>query len=154
MKEVLLTNREKLILENELTKYESYKRNRIKYFLIAVIGGNLIAGTIAYSNYGDRNGRLYLGLLILMTLMLIPIGILFLQSKTRINKLKSDIKKGKKIEGKGMIKSINKVNQTIHLDNGIKGFISIEYIGEFKKGDIVKFKISPSNEYIFDLIKN
>lgn len=154
MKEILLTNREKLKLENELTKYESDIKNRIKHFLIAIIGGNLIAGTIAYSNYGDRNGRLYLGILILMSLLLIPIGIFFLKSKKRINKLKSDIKKGKKIEGKGKIKSLNKFNQTIYLDNGIKGFISIEYFGEFKKGDIVKYKISPSNEYLFDFIKD
>lgn len=151
MKEVLLTNKEKTDLENKLQNYKSHRNKQLKEFLIIIVIGTIIGGFSAYLN--NDNVKLLSGLLGIMIVLLIPLTIAFLTSKKGINNLMSDLKIGKKIEGKATIKSINIFNRKISLSNGIKVFEQNEYYKTFKKGDLIKYKISPSNEFIFDCKK-
>ncbi|SFJ59465.1 hypothetical protein [Olleya namhaensis] len=147
MKEVLLTNKEKTDLENKLQNYKSHRNKQLKEFLIIIVIGTIIGGFSAYLN--NDNVKLLSGLLGIMIVLLIPLTIAFLTSKKGINNLMSDLKIGKKTEGKATIKSINIFNRKISLSNGIKVFEPNEYYETFKKGDLIKYKISPSNEFIF-----
>ena len=151
MKEVLLTNKEKINLENKLQNYKSHRNKQLKEFLIIIVIGTIIGGFSAYLNNG--NVKLLSGLLGIMIVLLIPLTIAFLTSKKGINNLMSDLKIGKKIEGKATVKSINIFNRKISLSNGIKVFEPNEYYKTFKKGDLIKYKISPSSEFIFDCKK-
>ncbi|QNK78265.1 hypothetical protein H7F37_04050 [Winogradskyella sp. PAMC22761] len=153
MKEVILTNKEKINLENELQKHKSHRTKQFKFYLIIVVVGTIIGGIPAYINYGHKNVNFLFGTLGFILVMLIPLTVGFLTSKKGVNKLTSDLKSGKKIEGKSTIKSINIFNRKIILSNGIKVFEPIEYYKTFKKGDLIKYKISPSNEFIFDCRK-
>lgn len=153
MKEVILTNREKSNLENELKDSKSYRKKQFKNLFLSIIIGNSIAGIVVYLNNGSRNGKLFLGILAVIIVMLIPVGIGYILSQKRIKRLSSDLENGKKIEGKSIVKSINIFNRKISLSNGIKVFESNESYKTFKKGDLIKYKISPSNEYIFDCRK-
>ena len=153
MKEVNLTNRETKTLEDELLKYKSHRKKKLKSFLTTTFIGVLIGGLIAYKNNGGIIFKYFIGLLIVITLYLIPSIIAFLLAKRGITNLSTDIKKGKKIEGKANIKSINFFNRAILLSNGIKVVEPIEYYKTFNVGDLITFKVSPSNEYIFKCSK-
>ena len=152
MKEVILTNKEKVNLENELQNYKSHRNKQLKEFLIIFIIGTIIGGILVYQNNG--NLKFLIGILGIMIVMIVPVIIAFLISKKGVNKLTSDLKKGKKIEGKATIRSINFFNRAIRLSNGIKIFEPNEHYKTYKKGDLINFKVSPSNEYIFECIKD
>lgn len=153
MKEVILTNKEKINLENKLQKHKSHRSKQYKFYLTIIIVGTIIGGIPAYINYGNKSVKFLFGISGVILVILIPLTIGFLTSKKGINKLVSDLKSGKKIEGKATIKSINIFNRKIILSNGIKVFEPNEYYKTFKKGDLIKYKISPSNEFIFDCRK-
>lgn len=153
MKEVILTNKEKINLENELQKHKYHRAKQFKFYLKIITVGTIVCGITAYINYGNKSVNYLFGILGVIFVMLIPLTIGFLTSKKGINKLASDLKSGKKIEGKSTIKSINIFNRKIILSNGIKIFEPNEYYKTFKKGDLIKYKISPSNEFIFDCRK-
>ena len=151
MKEIPLTRGEKSNLQKELKVSKAYRKKQFKNLFFSIIIGNSIAGIVVFLNNG--NGKLFLGISAVIICMLIPIGIIFILSRKRFKRLTSDLEKGKKIEGKSTIKSINIFNREINLSNGIKVFEPIEFYKTFKKGDLIKFKISPSNEYIFECNK-
>jgi len=153
MKEIPLTRVEKSNLQKELKTSKAYRNKQFKNLSLSIIIGNSIVGVVVFLNNESGNGKLFLGILAVIICMLIPIGIIFILSRKRFKRLTSDLEKGKKIEGKSTIKSINIFNREINLSNGIKVFEPIDFYKTFKKGDLIKFKISPSNEYIFECNK-
>jgi len=153
MKKVILTNKEKSNLEKTLQEYKTHRIKKLKYFVTIIVVGTLIGGITTYLKNENISTNFIFGLIGIITLMLIPSLIAFLSSKKGINKLTSDLKSGKKIEGKSTVKSINIFNRKISLLNGVKVFERNEYYKTFKKGDLIKYEISPSNEYIFECRK-
>ena len=153
MKKVILTNKEKSNLEKTLQEYKTHRIKKLKYFVTIIVVGTLIGGITTYLKNENISTNFIFGLIGIITLMLIPSLIAFLSSKKGINKLTSDLKSGKKIEGKSTVKSINIFNRKISLLNGVKVFERNEYYKTSKKGDLIKYEISPSNEYIFECRK-
>jgi len=153
MKKVILTNKEKSNLEKTLQEYKTHRIKKLKYFVTIIVVGTLIGGITTYLKNENISTNFIFGLIGIITLMLIPSLIAFLSSKKGINKLTSDLKSGKKIEGKSTVKSINIFNRKISLLNGVKVFERNDYYKTFKKGDLIKYEISPSNEYIFECRK-
>ncbi|WP_299840383.1 hypothetical protein [uncultured Tenacibaculum sp.] len=153
MKETILTNKEKSNLEKTLQEYKTYRIKKLKYLATIIVIGSLIGGIPTYLKNENISANFIFELIGIIALMLIPLLIAFLASKKGINRLSSDLKSGKKIEGKSTVKSINIFNRKINLLNGVKVFEPNEYYKTFKKGDLIKYKISPSNEYIFECRK-
>ena len=153
MKKVILTNKEKSNLEKTLQEYKTHRIKKLKYFVTIIVVGTLIGGITTYLKNENISTNFIFGLIGIITLMLIPSLIAFLNKKKGINKLTSDLKSGKKIEGKSTVKSINIFNRKISLLNGVKVFERNEYYKTSKKGDLIKYEISPSNEYIFECRK-
>lgn len=153
MTEVPLTDTEKSKLEKTLRDYKSHRIKQLKYFVTIILVGTLISGIFTYMKYENISTDFIFGLLGFILLMLILVVIAFLDSKKGINKLSSDLKSGKKIEGKSTVKSINIFNRKISLLNGVKVFEPNEYYKTFKKGDLIEYKISPSNEFVFECRK-
>mgnify|MGYP006127841931 CR=1 FL=1 len=153
MKEVILTNKEKSNLEKTLREYKTHRIKKLKYFVTIIVVGTLIGGIPTYLKNENISTNFIFGLIGIIGLMLIPLLIAFLASKKGINRLSSDLKIGKKIEGKSTVKTINIFNRKISLLNGVKVFEPNEYYKTFKKGDLIKYGISPSNEYIFEYKK-
>ena len=154
MNEMTLTEKEKLTLEKEIESNISHRKKQILNFCLYIIGGIIISLTLRYWNSESITSRMIFTHILIGFLMLIPISFAYYLSQRKINKLKTDLRNEKKIIGIEKVKSINFFNRTITLANGIKVYETSDMHEKIKKGDLIKYTISPSNEYQFDCIKN
>ncbi|WP_301162036.1 hypothetical protein [uncultured Winogradskyella sp.] len=154
MNEMTLTEKEKLTLEKEIESNIAHRKKQILNFCLYIIGGILISLILRYWNSENITSRIIFAHILIGFLMLIPISFAYYLSQRTINKLKTDLRNGKKIIGIEKVKSINFFNRTITLANGIKVYETSDMHKKIKKGDLIKYTISPSNEYQFDCIKN
>jgi uncharacterized protein YacL len=154
MSKIPLTEEEILKLKGEIEFSISDRKKRMLDGLVYLTLGIFIGLIVNYLRSGGLvNVALFISSFILFIIMLIPFLGAYLLTQKRINKLRTDLKKEIKIVGKEKIESINIFNRTIKLSNGVKVFEPNEYYKTFKKGDLINFKVSPSNAYIFECLK-
>jgi hypothetical protein len=153
MNELSLTEKETLTLKKEIESKITYRKKQVRNFSLFIIGGILLSLTIVYWKNGNLTLRMILAHIIIGVFMLIPMTFAYYLSQRTINKLKNDLGNGKKITGVDKVKSINFFNRTIILLNGIKVYETNAMHKQFKKGDLIKYSISPSNQYQFECIK-
>jgi hypothetical protein len=147
-----LTEIEKSLLKEEILSSNFHLKKQFNSTILYILLGVIISGIFNYWKYGYSIGLIFFSL-ILFTIFLIPLFIAFSISRKRINRLKNDLDSSFKIIGTKKIKSINYFNRKIKLSNGIKVFEPIESYKTFEKGDLINFKVSPSNEFIFECTK-
>lgn len=153
MNEISLTEKETLTLEKEIELQIVCKKKQVLNFSLYIIGGILLSIVIVYWKNGNLTLRMFFVHIIIGIFMLITMTFAYFLSQRTINRLKNDLKNGKKITGIDKVKSINFFNRTITLLNGIKVYETNAMHKQFKKGDLIKYSISPSNQYQFECIK-
>ena len=154
MNEVSLTEKETLTLKKEIKIQIAYRKKQVFNLCLYILGGILLSLIITYWNSEKLTLRMFFAHILIGIVMLIPISFAYYLSQRTINKLKADLRNEKKIVGTEKVKSINFFNRTITLANGIKVYETNDMHKKIKKGDLIKYSISPSNKYQFEFIKN
>jgi hypothetical protein len=150
MNKVIFSEEEKSILDQAISEGIAYQKKQIKNAFLYIILGLILSGILLYWKNVYKTENIALSITILFTVMSFSIGIAYLLSQKRINRLKLDFKNGKKIIGREKVKSINFFNQTVTLANGIKVYGTNSINQKIKKGDFIKYSICPSNQLQFE----
>lgn len=153
MNKISLTEKEKLTLKKEIESSIAFGKRQFINFCLYIFGGILLSLIIIYLKNGSLSLRMFYAHILIVIFMLIPISFVYLLSRRTIDKLKNDLREGKKIIGIEKVKSINFFNRTITLMNGIKVYETNALYKHFKKGDLIKYSITPSKKHQFECVK-
>jgi preprotein translocase subunit YajC len=153
MSKVQLTQNEIESLKNLIEESENYGKTKLRNIILILTIATFGAGILLVTINEMSSTQIFLplfGLLILWILMMIGAWKL---SQGNIKKLKKDLKSGFKIIGISRIRSINKLNRKIKLEDGIFVWETNPLLDQLKVGDKIEYSVSPSNEHIFNIIK-
>ncbi|EAZ79302.1 hypothetical protein [Algoriphagus machipongonensis] len=153
MKEVQLTDEEISILQQEINHAEDYRTKKLKEVTLMVIGGVILSATIFIFNKGLKFSQIIIPCAGLGLLMILISLIAWFFAYKPIKKMKNDLSNQTKLIGHSEIESINVFNRKITLVDGTKVWQMNQHQEKWKKGDLIIYSMTPSNEYIFECVK-
>ena len=153
MNKIQLTQNEILSLENLIEESENYGKTKLRNIIIILTISTIVAGALLLINNKMTLSQLILPLIGLLTFWILTIIGGWKLSQGNIKKLKKDLESGFKISGTSTIRSINKRNGKIKLEDGIYIWETNILIKQPKIGDQINYSVTPSNEHIFNITK-